>query len=74
MTMWCINQYCVNTNVYGCEVTKLLAPVPATPAVCVPPSTATGQASVNVVLTGLSVSGSGFYDPGANLAAPALPY
>ena len=74
MTMWCINQYCVGANVYGCEVTKLLAPVPATPLNCVPLSTASGQASVNIVLTGVSVSGSGFYDPGTNLAAPALPY
>ncbi|MEO7313013.1 MAG: choice-of-anchor D domain-containing protein, partial [Chitinophagaceae bacterium] len=74
MTMWCINQYCVGTNVYGCGVTKLLAPVPATPAVCVPPTTASGQTSVNVLLTGTAVSGSGFYDPGSNLAAPALPF
>jgi hypothetical protein len=29
---------------------------------------------VNVVVTGTVVSGSGFYDPGANLSAPALPY
>ncbi|MEO6252070.1 MAG: hypothetical protein ABIO79_02085, partial [Ferruginibacter sp.] len=74
MTMWSVNQYCVGTNLFGCDVSKLLAPLPATPSVCVPASTASGQASVNVVLTGVSVSGSGFYDPGANLAAPALPY
>ncbi len=74
MTMWMINQYCVGTNVYGCNVTKLLAPPPATPASCTPGSTAAGQASVNVIVTGTAVSGSGFYDPGADLAPPALPY
>jgi hypothetical protein len=35
---------------------------------------AAGQASVNVVLTGTVVSGSGFYDPGANLSAPAVAF
>lgn len=74
MTMWMINQYCVGTNVYGCNVTKLLAPPPATPASCSPSSTPAGQLSVNVVVTGTAVSGSGFYDPGADLYSPALPF
>ena len=74
MTMWQINQYCVATNKYGCNVTKLLAPPPATPASTNPISTPAGQASVNVIVTGTSVNGSGFYDPGANLAPPALPF
>ena len=74
MTMWMVNQYCVGTNLYGSNVTKLLAPPPATPASTSPSSTPAGQVSVNVVITGTSVSGSGFYDPGANLASPALPY
>jgi hypothetical protein len=74
MTMWMINQYCVGTNTYGCNVTKLLAPPPATASGCSPSSTVAGQTSVNIIVTGTSVSGSGFYDPGANLAAPALPF
>lgn len=74
MTMWTVNQYCSGTNVYGCNVTKVLAPPPATPASTSPSNTAPGQTSVNIVLTGTSVSGSGFYDPGANMAAPALPF
>ena len=74
MTMWQINQFCVATNKYGCNVTKLLAPPPATPASTTPSSTPAGQASVNVTITGTSVSGSGFYDPGANLPAPALAF
>lgn len=74
MTMWMIHQYCVGTNLYGCNVTKLLAPPPATPAVSNPPATVAGQASVNIIITGTAISGSGFYDPGANLTAPALPF
>lgn len=74
MTMWMVNQFCNASNSYGCNVTKLLAPPPATPASCSPASTPAGQASVNVVVTGTVVSGSGFYDPGPNLSAPALPY
>lgn len=74
MTLWMVNQYCSGTNVYGCNVTKLLAPPPATPASCSPASTPAGQTSVNIVLTGTAVSGSGFYDPGANLPAPALAF
>ncbi|MES2774450.1 MAG: hypothetical protein V4722_09710 [Bacteroidota bacterium] len=74
MTMWAVNQFCSGANVYGCQVTKLLAPPPATPASCSPSSVATGQASVAVTVTGTVVSGSGFYDPGANLPAPALAF
>ncbi|MFN8243519.1 MAG: proprotein convertase P-domain-containing protein [Ferruginibacter sp.] len=74
MTMWMINQYCNGTNTYGCNVTKLMAPPPATPASCAPGSVNTGIASTNVVVTGTVVNGSGFYDPGANLPAPALAF
>ena len=74
MTMWLVNQYCVGTNQYGCNITKLIAPPPATPTSCSPASVAVGQASVNITLTGTAVSGSGFYDPGANLPPPALAF
>ena len=72
MTMWMVHQFCNATNSYGVNVTKILAPVPATPASCSPASVTIGLASVNVVLTGTAVAGSGFFDPGANLPAPAL--
>ncbi len=74
MTMWMVNQYCSGANVYGCNVTKLIAPPPATPATCSPAVASAGQSSVNIVVTGNSVSGSGFYDPGSNLPAPALAF
>lgn len=74
MTMWMVNQYCAGTNQYGSYVTKLIAPPPATPASCSPAMVTAGQASVSVTLTGTSVTGSGFYDPGGNLPAPAIAF
>ncbi|MGB4843348.1 MAG: T9SS type A sorting domain-containing protein [Ferruginibacter sp.] len=74
MTMWAVNQYCVGTNLYGCNVTKLLAPPPATPASTFPAFTGAGQSAVDIIVTGTSISGSGFYDPGADMAPPALPF
>lgn len=74
MTMWMTNEFCSSANNYGVNVTKLLAPPPALPASTSPSSVSAGQASVNVVLTGTASAGSGFYDPGTNLPAPALPF
>ena len=74
MTLWMINQYCVGTNLYGCNITKIIAPPPATPSSCSPASVLIGQASVDVIVTGTIDNGSGFFDPGANLPAPALPF
>ncbi|MDZ4806398.1 MAG: Calx-beta domain-containing protein [Candidatus Eisenbacteria bacterium] len=69
MTMWTVQEFCDATNSYGVRVAKLIAPPPATPS-SIPDVTA-GANPVNVTLTGLVVSGSGFYDPGANL--PGVP-
>ncbi len=75
MTMWTIQEFCDSTNSYGVRVVKLIAPPPATPSSTDHPGgVAAGLASVSVVVTGTSTAGSGFYDPGANLAAPALPF
>lgn len=72
MTMWTVQQFVDANNSYGCRVVQLKAPPPATPnalADVVP-----GQASVSVTLTGASLAGSGFYDPGPNLPSPARPF
>lgn len=72
MTLWTVQEFCDAANSYGVRVAKLLAPPPATPtgALTLAPNTA----SQVVAVTGTSTSGSGFYDPGANLASPALPF
>ncbi|TPW16971.1 MAG: hypothetical protein FD129_558, partial [bacterium] len=69
MTMWTVQEFCDATNSYGVRVAKLIAPPPATPSAI--PDVTAGANPVNVTLTGAVVSGSGFYDPGANL--PGVP-
>jgi hypothetical protein len=72
MTMWTVQQFVDATNSYGCRIVQLKAPPPATPSTL--PDILVGQSSVSVTLTGTSSSGSGFYDPGPNLASPARPF
>ncbi len=67
MTMWTIQEYCNGTNNYGVRVAKLLAPAPATPGTS-SSNVPLGQTSTNVTITGISVSGSGFFDPGSGFA------
>jgi hypothetical protein len=74
MTMWTIQEYCNGTNTYGVRVAKLLAPPPPPTATAVPATAAQNNGSTNVVVTGVAPAGQGYYDPGANLAPPALPF
>jgi hypothetical protein len=69
MSMWTIQQFVDANNSYGVRVAKLIAPPPATPSALA--DVVVGQPSISVTLTGTSAAGSGFYDPGANLASPA---
>ncbi|MCX6158194.1 MAG: T9SS type A sorting domain-containing protein [Ignavibacteriae bacterium] len=68
MTMWCVHQFCDATNSYGVRATKLKAPPPATPSTSLPAIVNSGLASTTVVITGISVSGSGWFDPGAGFS------
>src|SRR5204862_5245373 len=67
MTMWTVQEYCNSTNNYGVRVTKLIAPPPAVPAGA-SSNVPLGQASTSVTITGISASGSGFFDPGSGFA------
>ena len=71
MTVWTIQQYNQASNTYAVRVAKLAAPPPAAP---VANTVNVGLASVNVVIVGTAPAGEGFYDPGANLPAPARPF
>ena len=72
MTMWTIQEFVDATDSYGVQVVRLNAPPPATPTSAT--SVAALLPSVVSTVTGTSVSGSGFFDPGPNLAAPALAF
>ncbi len=66
MTMWTIQEFCPSTNIWGVQICKLLAPPPATPSTALPSIIAHGNPSVNITISGISSSGSGFFDPGAS--------
>ncbi|HKP69751.1 MAG TPA: carboxypeptidase-like regulatory domain-containing protein, partial [Pyrinomonadaceae bacterium] len=74
MTMWTFQEYSNGANTYGVRGVRLIAPPPPAALTAVPSSIVSGLTSINVVVTGVPVNGSGFYDPGPNLAAPALPF
>jgi hypothetical protein len=64
MTMWTIQEFCNAANSYGVQVVKLLAPGPATPSSCSPPSVAIDTANANIIVTGTTNGDTGFFDPG----------
>jgi hypothetical protein len=68
MTMWTIQEYCDATDSWAVRVAKLSAPPPATPTSISPASIPPGRSKVSVIVTGASVAGSGFYDPGPGFA------
>ena len=74
MTMWTFQEYNSGLNTYGIRGVRLIAPPPPASLTPVPNSVNGVSASVNVVITGVQVNGSAFYDPGTNLAPPALPF
>ncbi|MCE7958893.1 MAG: hypothetical protein DYH06_13310, partial [Acidobacteria bacterium ACB2] len=67
MTLWTAQQYCQANNSYALRIAKLLAPAPAGVS---PASTVLVTGAGQVV----SVTGTGFFDPGPDLASPALPF
>ncbi len=73
MSVWTIQEYNQALNSYAVRVARLLAPPPATPTCSGSPIAFTGPTG-NVVINATSAAGSAFYDPGANLAPPALPF
>jgi hypothetical protein len=66
MTMWTIQMFCDATDSYGCRVVKMMAPPPAVPTSA--GDVSAGLASVLSTVVGTSTDGSGFFDPGPDLA------
>ena len=74
MTMWTIQEYCNGTNTYGTRVVKLIAPPPPPTNTANPAAIQLNNASTLVVVTGTAPAGQGYYDPGADPAAPHTPF
>ena len=72
-TFWTFQEYTSAQNVWGVRVIQLKAPPPATPASAAPNTILTGQSSVPVMITGTSLNGSGFFDPGPDTGGPGFP-
>ena len=64
MTFWTIQQFCDATNSYGCQVTQLKAPAPAT-IISITPSTLGPGSNLTLVIKGDTTTGLGFYEPGS---------
>lgn len=73
MTFRSFQEYCDGTNSWRVRVFQLRAPPPATVSTLTPNSLAQGATS-NIVVTGTSVSGSGWFDtePGMNRLAASF--
>ncbi|HEX7394929.1 MAG TPA: Ig-like domain repeat protein [Anaerolineaceae bacterium] len=67
MTLWTIQEYASATNTYGERIAQLKAPPPAALSSASPTPVAVNHPSVDVVITGISSSGSGFFDTPASL-------
>lgn len=70
MTLWTFQEYCDFTNSWGVRAVQLTAPPPATPSAASPATLCQGVAGTSVILTGISTSGSGFFDPGPDAGGP----
>jgi hypothetical protein len=72
MTMWTIQEYCNASNSWGVRVVQLKAPLPVTPALSTPSAVAPDLASTNIVVTGTSMNGTGFFDTGSDVGGPGF--
>lgn len=70
MTFWTFQEYTYGTDDWGVRVIKLRPPPPAIPLSVTGNPIASGQSSVLVPVTGTSVNGSGFFDPGPDTGGP----
>ena len=63
MTFWTIQQFCSAANNYGCQITQLKAPAPATLTSATPNVLGPGS-NLTFVIKGDTTTGLGFYEPG----------
>ncbi|MES2645888.1 MAG: T9SS type A sorting domain-containing protein [Bacteroidota bacterium] len=71
MTLWTFQEYTNATNSWGERATQLKAPPPSTP-VSLSPIICNTQRISEVILTGQSTNGTGFFDPGEDTGGPGF--
>jgi len=69
-TLWTFQEYCDRTNSWAVQAIQLKAPAPAVPSSASPASLCEGLATVDVTVTGSSVAGTEFFDPGPDTGGP----
>jgi hypothetical protein len=69
-TVWTFQEYTSASNTWAIRAIQLKAPLPATPSTASPSVICQGQNPVSVTITGTSVSGSEFFDPGPDTGGP----
>ena len=74
MTMWTFQEYVNNTNSWAVQAVQLKAPQPATPSAAAPNSFCVSGSplTTDVTITGTSVGGSEFFDPGPDSGGPGF--
>lgn len=72
MTMWTVQQHCDTTNSWACRLVRLDAPPPASPSFV--GTAEAGLANTTVSVQAQAPAGEGYFDPGPDLPAPALPF
>jgi PKD repeat protein len=72
MTMWTFQEYVTAPNSWAVRAIQLRAPRPAWPVGAVPLTLTAGQTNVDVVVTGVSASGSEYFDPGPDIGGPGF--
>ncbi len=68
MTMWTLQQYVNADDSFALRLVRLAAPPPALVTSLSPSSVGPNQTNVSITVTGTSVGGSGFFDPGPAFA------
>lgn len=64
MSIWTVQEFAAATDIWGTWIAQLRAPPPATPVACSPSALGDVALSTNIVVTGSSTAGAGFFDPG----------
>lgn len=63
LTLWIMQEWCSDTDTWGCQVGRILAGLPAS-AVTVTPNQVPINTSTTITITGVRPPGGGFYEPG----------